>query len=44
MKKQVVIREFDEELWRKFRAKVVEKGVTTPKALEEAITFWLEKK
>lgn len=44
MKKQIVVREFEEELWRRFRGKVVVLGMETGEALEEAVKLWLSKK
>jgi len=39
---EVVVRNMDKGVWRKFRAKAVERGITAPVALEEAILLWLE--
>ena len=44
MKKQITVREFDEELWRIFRGKAVGLGMETGEALEEAVKLWLKTK
>lgn len=42
MKTLVQARGVDKELWLKFRAKAVESGITTARALEEAIELWMK--
>jgi hypothetical protein len=37
------IKDIDEPLYRKFRAKIVEKNIKTGDAINQAIRLWLEK-
>lgn len=45
MKKELLtVRNIDEEIWRKFKAKTVEEKLRTGDALTEAMKVWVEEK
>ena len=43
-KEVLTVRDVDEELWRKFRAKTEEEGLKTGQALNEALGIWISRK
>ena len=43
-KEVLTVRDVDEEIWRRFRAKTEEEGLKTGKALNEALGIWIEQK
>lgn len=43
-KKTIHVRKVEEELWRKFRSKAVERGLDMGEALEQAVTDWIKKR
>jgi hypothetical protein len=43
-KEVLTVRDVDENVWRRFRAKTEEKGIKTGQALNEALGFWIEEK
>lgn len=40
----LTVRDVDEDLWKKFRAKTEEEGLRTGQALSEALGIWIEQK
>ena len=45
MSKEILtVRDVDEAIWRKFRAKTEEEGLKTGEALAEALGLWIEQK
>ncbi len=43
-KEVLTVRDVDEEVWRKFRAKTEEEGPKTGQALNEALDIWIKEK
>ncbi len=43
-KEVLTVRDVDEEIWRKFRAKIEEEGLRTGQALNEALGIWIREK
>ncbi|MBI4258689.1 MAG: hypothetical protein HY619_07020 [Thaumarchaeota archaeon] len=43
-KEILTVRDVDEEIWRRFRAKTEEEGLRTGQALNEALGIWLKEK
>jgi RPA family protein len=43
-KEVLTVRDVDEELWRRFRAKTEEEGLRTGQALNEALDVWIKRK
>ncbi|MDV3243542.1 MAG: hypothetical protein LYZ66_00035 [Nitrososphaerales archaeon] len=43
-KEVLTVRDVDEEVWRKFRAKTEEEGLKTGQALNEALDIWIKEK
>lgn len=43
-KEILTVRDVDEEIWRKFRAKTEEEGIKTGQALNEALAVWIKEK
>ncbi len=43
-KEVLTVREVDEEIWRRFRAKIEEEGMKTGQALNEALDIWIKEK
>ena len=45
MNKEVLtVRDVDEEVWRRFRAKTEEEGMRTGQALSQALDYWIKQK
>jgi hypothetical protein len=45
MKKEILtVRNIDEEIWRKFKAKTAEEKLITGEALNEAMKIWVDEK
>lgn len=43
-KEVLTVRDVDEVVWRRFRAKIEEEGLRTGQALNEALNIWINKK
>ena len=43
-KEVLTVRDVDEEVWRRFRAKTEEEGLRTGQALNEALSSWVREK
>ncbi len=43
-KEVLTVRDVDEDLWRRFRAKTEEEGLRTGQALSEALGIWIREK
>jgi hypothetical protein len=43
-KEVLTVRDVDERVWRRFRAKTVEEGLKTGQALNEALGIWIEQR
>ncbi len=43
-KEVLTVRDVDEEIWRRFRAKTEEEGLRTGQALNEALDIWIKEK
>ena len=45
MKKEILtVRDIDEEIWRKFRARTAEEGLKTGDALSQAMKIWVKER
>ena len=44
VKEVLTVRDVDEEIWKKFRAKTQEEGMKTGQALNEALNTWIKEK
>lgn len=43
-KEVLTVRDVDEEVWKKFRAKTEEEGMRTGAALNQALDYWIKEK
>jgi hypothetical protein len=43
-KDMLTVRDVDEEVWRRFRAKTEQEGLKTGQALNEALGIWVERR